>query len=137
MVYLRAKVNFPRIGRPDAASAAQPIGSAPVEISQAVVFYQRPAGWMASASPMYVTLEDREGKKRILVPLQRGQGVWRAWVSHGGVFVENFVGAGLSAARTELAQFFSDEEIRLFAQGNSDVIFYLRPRRDVLVSASR
>ncbi|MFZ5807217.1 MAG: hypothetical protein ACOY3I_08440 [Verrucomicrobiota bacterium] len=136
MVYLRAQVNFPRILPPDAASAEQPLGSVPITIAQAVVFHQRPGGWMANASPIYVTMKETEDKKITLVPLQRGQALWRAWVGHGGIYVENFLGAGLSAARTELNQRFRDEEIRLFVQGNSDVIFYLRPQSPTAVKTS-
>lgn len=125
MAILRARVLFPRLKGPDAISSPEPLTSVPMIISQAVVFYVRPDGWLASASPLQVVVG--EGSQGLtLVPLSRGQGVWRAIVGRSGIYVENFVGAGLAAARTEIYQFFRDEEVRLFTQGNSDVVFYLR-----------
>lgn len=135
MTYLKAQLQFPRLQKPDAESKEEPLKSVPIIISQAVVFYQRPGGWIASASPVYVTMQDGD-KKFVLAPVQRGQAVWRAWVGHGGIYVENFIGAGLAAARTELNQYFRDEEIRLFIQGNSDVIFYLRPQDALAVKTA-
>lgn len=126
MVYLRARVPFPRLRAPDPFSQAEPFETAQVIISQAVVFYARPDGWLACGSPLYVTMEEK-GKTFLLVPVERGQGVWRAMVGHGGIHIENFIGAGLQAARTEINQYFRDEEIRLFMQNNGDVVFYLRP----------
>ena len=126
MVYLRARVPFPRLRAPDPLSAEQPFDTVQIVISQAVVFYARPDGWLACASPLYVTMEEA-GKTFLLVPVERGQGIWRAMVGQGGIHVENFIGAGLQAARTEINQYFRDEEIRLFMQNNGDVVFYLRP----------
>lgn len=126
MVYLKAKVTFPRLRKPDAITSTQPLGSVPIVISQAVVFFRlQDGGWMASSSPLYVTLEE-PGRSLVMVPVERGQGVWRARVGQGGIYIENFVGAGLAAARTQIYEYFRDEEVNLFLQGNSDVTFYLR-----------
>ena len=77
MVFLKARVNFPKIKAPDAASKEQPLENIPVVISQAVVFFQKPGGWVASASPLYVTTQ-QDDKNQLLVNTKRGQGVWRA-----------------------------------------------------------
>jgi hypothetical protein len=129
-VYLKTRLKFPRLHPIGGDLPDQPIGSATVVISQHVVFYLTTDGWMANASPMYVIAEEKGKQDTVLLPVARGQGAWRSIVGPGGIYVENFIGAGLAAARTELSEYFSDEEIHMFLQGNSDVIFYLRPPAD-------
>jgi hypothetical protein len=126
MAILRAKLPFPRLNKPDAASQEAPLRSDTLSISQVVTFYLQRGQWFAAASPIYITLESPDNV-HMLLPVNRGVGVWRQMVGTGGVYIENFLQAGLAAARTELSQYFRDEEIRLFLAANHDVIFYLRP----------
>jgi len=84
-------------------------------------------GWMASASPYYITRTDEMGTVTVL-DVREGRGAWNARVGSGGLMVKNFVEGGLAAARTELIRTFRDEEIQWFLKGNSDVLFYLRPQ---------
>jgi hypothetical protein len=84
-------------------------------------------GWMASASPYYITRTDESGTVTIL-DVKEGRGAWNARVGAGGLMIRNFVEGGLAAARTELVRTFRDEEIQWFLRGNSDVLFYLRPQ---------
>jgi hypothetical protein len=84
--------------------------------------------WMASASPYYVTLVDKNKKVHTVVGVDKGRGSWNAMVGPGGILIKNFVEGGLASARTELTRLFRDEEIDWFLRGNSDVLFYLRPQ---------
>jgi|GEM_PF-3941308 len=126
MITLRATVMFPRLRAPDAITEEEPLSAVPVTISQAIIFIPRREGWLASASPMMVTVAEGD-KNLVLLPLTKGQGSWRSFVGRGGLYIDNFVGAGLTAARTEIYQYFRDEEVRLFLTKNtSDVVFYFR-----------
>jgi hypothetical protein len=134
-VILTAVLHFPRIPSKEGASVTAETPDAPlvnqetVTIKQYVTFYHPPGdSWFASASPYYALLGEGADAK-VILPVSTGEGGWTARLGSGGLLVRHFVEGGLEAARRPIEENFRDEEIRLFLQGHSDVIFYIRPQK--------
>ncbi len=126
-VVLHVVVEMPVLKRVALTDLQRPVESVPLDIRQYVSFYPQKGRWWAAASPYYVTLGKR-GDSVELLSIREGKGAWSAWVGSGGLVVKDFIEGGLAAARSKIVRTFRDEEINWFLRGNSDVIFYLRPR---------